>query len=64
MLILLGVAVGDAAAVVMQMHMRVLGQHPERLDILGVEVIDPGLVMVDPDDGVVMGHVNAPLRSA
>ena len=64
MLVLLRMTVGDAPAVMVQMHMRVLGQHPQRLDILGVEVIDPGLVMVDPDDGVVMGHVNAPLRSS
>jgi len=46
------------------MHMGVLGQHPERLDILGVEVIDLGMVMVDPDDGMVMGYGNSPLRSA
>jgi hypothetical protein len=61
-LVLGGMAIGVAAAVVMQMHMRILGQDAERLDILGVEMIDASLVMVDPDDGVVMGQCSAPLR--
>jgi len=42
--------------------MGILGQDAQGLDILGVEMIDAGLVMVDPDDGMVMGQCSAPLR--
>jgi hypothetical protein len=46
----------------MEMHMRILGQDAQGLDILGIEMIDASLVMVDPDDGMVMGQCSVPLR--
>jgi hypothetical protein len=54
--------VGIAAAVVVQMDMRILGKDAQGLDILGIEMIDASLVMVDPDDGMVMGQCSAPVR--
>ena len=62
MLVLGGMTVGIAAAVVMQMDMGVLGQDAQGLHILGIEMIHASLVMVDPDDGMVMGQGNAPLQ--
>jgi hypothetical protein len=48
MLIFLGMAVGDAAMVVIQVNMGLVGQDVQLLDFTAVEVEDPGFVVVGP----------------
>lgn len=48
MLVFLGMAVGDAAVVVMQVNMGLVGQDVQLLDLTAVEVEDPGFVVVGP----------------
>ena len=49
-------AAADFIRLVVNVDVRIIGVKDECLDILPVEVEDPGLGMVDPDDGVIMLH--------